>query len=140
MNHMFKIYKNEYGERSYVWGDPVNWRSLGAHSMVLVVGVPEGLAAKKVADKLHRVNICRSVIDWADLVAARPGYIFIGSRLTTIESASFLGLSRRAVQLALMEGRLPGTKTGRDWTLCKEDLELLVKHGLFKAKPRRKSA
>lgn len=134
MNHFFKFYWDEYGERSYLWGDPINWYDPAPSGMVLVIGVPEGLTADKVVARLHRGTVCRSVVEWDRLEKIKGPFIFTGGRLTTAEAAAFLGITRRAIQLALKEGRLPGTKTGRDWTLCREDLELLVKHGLIRRK------
>ena len=45
--------------------------------------------------------------------------------LTTIEAGERLGISRWQVRLLIQQGRLPATKTGRDWFVKESDLKLV---------------
>ncbi|WP_407662558.1 helix-turn-helix domain-containing protein [Microbacterium saperdae] len=44
--------------------------------------------------------------------------------LSTTEVANHLGITPRAVTKAIHAGRLPATRTGRRWTIDREDLAL----------------
>lgn len=50
-------------------------------------------------------------------------YIAARQELDSWQAANLLGVSRRAVQAALRDGRLRGQKFGRDWRITRQSVE-----------------
>jgi excisionase family DNA binding protein len=58
-------------------------------------------------------------------------------KLTTVEAAEILGISRVRVFQLIQSERLPAEKVGRDWIIKEKDLELVKERKV--GRPRKKS-
>ncbi len=61
----------------------------------------------------------------------------VGMTLTVGEAARLLDMDPSAVRRAILQGRLPATKFGRDWSLRPEDVAAYQRRPHRGGRPRR---